>query len=209
MPAVIDPLHWPLRKHLLWLLPALLIKGVFFLYFINDTAALEHMGRWALYTSDTVGYVGPGENLYTYGRYEDDHRMPGFAMLFYFLRHFLSTGNAADAITVLQWLFSCVGMYALALTVLMLGAPWRWFLFTYAALISSLLVARLEVDLMTDSFCTSALALHASFLIFHLRGGNRWWLPIAGLMLTWAVFLRPIYTQRRRRIRWCAGWPRR
>ncbi|MBK7555989.1 MAG: hypothetical protein IPI55_15720 [Flavobacteriales bacterium] len=188
-----DPLRWPFWKHMLWLLPGLFLKALIFLYFVHDSAGGELVGRWAGHTSDTWEYVDPVESLIAEGVLEPDHRMPGYTPLLLLLRQFLSAGASADAITLLQWFFACLATYGLALVVLMLGASWRWFLVTYFLLIWALFPARLELAVMTDSFCTSAIGLHVVLMLIHIKSGRKWCLPAAGLFLTWAIFLRPIY----------------
>lgn len=182
-----------LRFHALGLLATMVVKAAVFIYLVLDGRAFEHLGQFAQWSSDSSEYVWPVDELLEHGTFKQDHRMPGYTPPLYLARMVLSRGAAADAVVLLQWFLACCAAWACTVMVLWLTRSSRWATLAFVLQCTAMFHARLENTLLSESFCTSALTLAVFSLMAHLRNGRKGWLFAAGLLLTWAVFLRPIY----------------
>ena len=182
-----------LRRHSRYLFVGLLIKGIFFWYFVRDTAALPHTGTWALWDADTWEYVDPVESYLSGNGFQPDHRMPGYALVYLLFRSFLSPTASADVITLLQLLLATVTCYALARGLTVVTGRRSLFWPAYGLLLVSAFHSMVELVLVNESFTTSALALHWVAYILFRRTGRRRWLVASGALVAWAIFMRPVY----------------
>lgn len=181
------------RFHTLGLLATLLVKGLVFVYFIIDFGGLAPGGHFAQWMDDSPGYVGPVDEFLEHGKVFDDHRMPGYAPPLLLFRLVLPRLAAHDAMALLQLVFGCLAAWACTVMVLWLTRSKLWTALAFVISCTAMFHSRYELQLMTDSLCASATTLAVFSVLAHLRSGRRAWLWVAGLMLTWAIFLRPIY----------------
>lgn len=179
------------RRWRFWIGAALLIKGAYFLWQLDMPRKpnTRYPGTFAQQAGDSASYLEPIEQLLASGEYADDYRMPGYGLPYLLLRLLFRQDLALDLLIVLQLLLSAVSVYALALVARRATGDERAFGLAFLVYAVSNYVSLFDTILLTESFCASALVI-ATWLV--LRGG-RWSLLLAGALLAWAVFLRPVY----------------
>lgn len=181
------------RDHVVHLLIALVVKGAFVTLFLVDAPAKDRTGRWALRETDTWEYTDMLEPLLRGGDYVRDYRMPGLAVVYLPLRLLFDQPTTMDAIVILQWIAGAVACYLLALAVHLLTGSRRLFRWTFAATLLCSFADTRNAVVLSEAFAMASLSTCFFFLARWSRQGKRSALFWAGLFLTWAIFLRPIY----------------
>jgi hypothetical protein len=189
--APIADLSW--RQHARLLAVVFVVKGLFLWMLIAGGNEELRIGRWAGAESDTWEYTDMLEPLIAGGDYTRDHRMPGLGAVYVPLRMVFDKPTTMDVIVVLQWLLGAAACYAVALSVRTISRSHRLFMWTLAPLVLCSFPDMLNALVLTEGFCTASLSFTWYFLVRYFHQGRAWALVWAGLFLTWAVFLRPIY----------------
>ncbi|QQR87183.1 MAG: glycosyltransferase family 39 protein [Flavobacteriales bacterium] len=178
--------RWP------WLLLALALKlggVVFFLIYNRAEAGSRHI---ALEHGDTFSYLDPIDNLLSTGHYTPDLRMPGYGAVYLLFRLVVEPIIARDLVVLLQMVLAAVAVYVGARLAQRLTGRNAAFVIVFFLLGISPYMSTLESRLCTESFCTSAL-IFACWLLLRWRDeGRKRWLLLAGALVGWAIFLRPI-----------------
>ncbi|HXP50210.1 MAG TPA: hypothetical protein VN922_09665, partial [Bacteroidia bacterium] len=176
-------------KH--WLLIAILIRGLFFvaqLYVYRSTN-----GIWGITSDDDEQYLTSIENLITKGSYTPDFRMPGYGAIYFPLFLFFSRITSYNLLILLQLLASSLSVYALALIAKKVFNNNILFFITFYLFAICYLTSSFDIWLLTESFTTSALIFFLYYFISYYENKNKRYLFLAGLFITWVIFLRPVY----------------
>lgn len=179
--------HW-----YLFILVALLVKGLYIAIQVQELPHGEVPGMLSAAAGDTRGYLEPVESLLAGGNYEPDYRMPGVGAVYWVFRHFLDVGASRDAQVVLQWLLSALNVYLLALMALRISGSPKLALVVYFAFLFSANSSWFDSTIASDSLAVSTLIVHSYLLQRAFDTGERWALLLSGFMLTWFIFLRPV-----------------
>lgn len=178
--------RWP------WLLLALALKlggVVFFLIYNREEAGTKHI---ALEHGDTFSYFNPIDNLISTGHYTPDLRMPGYGAVYLLFRLVAEPIIARDLVVLLQMVLAAAAVYVGARLAQRLTGKNAAFVVVFFLLGISPYMSTLESRLCTESFCTSAL-IFACWLLLRWRDeGRKRWLLLAGALVGWAIFLRPV-----------------
>lgn len=181
-----------LRRWKLLILVALVLRASYVLYHAQVRESDKVIGRWAALTGDTESYLDPVDHLIENGTYTPDYRMPGVGVPYLALRTFLDKRDARDGLVVLQWLLSSVSAYVLALVALRWTGSDRIGLVVFALYLLSAYTAWHDAAIASDSLAASVLILQIWAFQAAMDKESRWLLVLAGLLLTWLVFLRPV-----------------
>ena len=175
-----------------WLIAALMIKGLMFVYFLRHNSASAFGHHFAIDFGDTWSYLDPIESLIEHGRYKPDLRMPGYGMVYWFLRAVTGPDGAKNALVILQWLIASVALYSAARTAHYITGRSRAFVVTFILLGITTFHSAFDPQLATESFCASALIICMHVLFIAARTDRRPWYLLAGILMAWCVFMRPL-----------------
>jgi len=179
------------RYWLLFVLLSLLIRGVYVYAKVDMARSADEEGCWYFETPDTHSYFDPIDNLISDGHYSPDYRMPGVGGPYLMFRQFLSKTDSRDAMVVLQWLFSGISVYLLALTALRFTGSTTAAWTTYVFFLLSTYSSWYDSTMASDSLAPSVLIFHVFFFQMAMQRRSKWLLLIAGLFLAWIIFIRP------------------
>lgn len=173
-----------------WITLAILIKSLFAYLKYRDVGMGNsvYIGTFAADGGDTYSYIEPIENLLKNGEYYDDYRMPGYGWLYYIFRLFFSNNQSLNFLAITQIIFSGISTYALGLIAKQLFGSKNYFIAGYALYVASTFVSLYDLFLGTESFCVSTTVISFYYLLSDKK--NNYFL--AGLFITWSIFLRPI-----------------
>jgi len=187
----------PSRRSLFkWFLFILAIKSVWLVLFTvlrNPEWNPEFsVGAIGLYGGDSQTYYYPVEQLIKTGEYYGMCRMPGVLPVYLPLRMALSEVNAQQAIVILQVIFDSLSSLLLAIMALRIFKSQR--AFRLAVLLSCItgFIALRNVYLLSDSLCISSMVTAFFFVTSYLESSQKKHLILAGIFLTWSIFLRQI-----------------
>src|SRR4051812_36913338 len=175
-----------------WLALALLVKTIFFIFKILEPGESYNYYPqvFALGGGDSNSYIQPIENLLTNGSYYDDYRMPGYGWLYFVLRLMLPMTGALNMMVIIQLILSAISVYVLALIARKIFQRDSCFYVCFFLYLISTFVSLYDYQLLTESFCTSALIFSTYFLLTANEAKGK--LLLSGLFLTWSIFLRPV-----------------
>lgn len=180
------------RRWILFLLIALLLRGVYIEWKVSDVRPKDAPGEWYFDTPDTHSYFDPIESMLKGGEYDPDYRMPGVGAPYWMFRQFLSPIASRDAMVVLQWLLSGISVYLLALIALRFTGSHTTALITYALFLLSTFSSWYDTSMSSDSLAASVMVIQVFLFQQALDKQRKWLLIGAGLFLAWMVFLRPV-----------------
>lgn len=177
---------------LFWVLLAFLIRFCFFAFKVSTESdtTVHYPGTFASEAGDTISYFEPIDNLLRFGRYFDDHRMPGYGWVYLVLRLFLPATLSLNGIACLQLALASISVYVLAKLAAKAFGNGLHFYGVFLAFAFSTYTALWDHVLLAESFCTSAL-IFSLYLLIDAKN-SKWRLLLSGLLLTWSVFLRPV-----------------
>lgn len=180
------------RRTWLWLAIALLVRGAYFLLFLNEHGLHGAWYGWGAENGDTPGYFEPVDAFLEGHAYRPDFRMPGYGLPYLILRGFTTPQGAGTALLLLQCLLGVASVVVLARCARLLGASRRAQDITCLTFALFGRVAVYDVHWFTESLCISAMILAVHGWIASMRersiSGSAW----AGAWMAWAVFLRPV-----------------
>lgn len=180
------------RRPLLFILIALLARGIYICFAYAQLDHGLHPDWLYVESGDAPLYLDPVDNLLSKGLYKDDYRMPGLGAPYFLFRLLLSPEASRQALVVLQWLLSGLSTYVLALLAWRLTGRHLAGLVVYAVFLVSAYSSWYDGVIASDSLATSAFILHAWFLYRATQSQRRDLLLLAGFLMAWLVFLRPI-----------------
>jgi len=172
---------------------ALVVKGAYIAIAISEFKLAEAPGRFNILAGDTDDYLDPIENLLAGRGYAPDYRMPGVGAPYWVLRQFLDLPDSRDAMVFVQWVLSALSVYVLGLLALRISGSERTGMVVYVLFLLSAYSSWYDAYLSSDSFSTSAIILGAHALQKAVDRRNQGLLVLAGALLTWLVFLRPVF----------------
>lgn len=146
-----------------------------------------------LFGGDTPGYLNPIDNLLENGTYEPDGRMPGYGIVYLVFRLAFDRTIACNLLLLLQLILTALSVVALVKTADRLFHNRLFNNILYILLTLSTYNAIWDRYLLTDSFCTSAIVFLCYYIVLYTQQRNVKFLVIAGLLMTWIIFLRPVY----------------
>ena len=182
----------PSRTVRIQLLIALLLKAAMVVMLIGGPTGTGTYGRWCSELGDTGSYLEPAEHLITQGTYVPDYRMPGYALPYIICRLFVPKDHAGDLLLILQTVLDALSTVALGLLA---------FRFTGSRMVSRGVfwcgvightITQFDITLLTESFTSSAIILAAWSAARSFDRGTRWHALLAGALIAWAVFMRPV-----------------
>jgi len=181
----------PITNWKFWLIMALLIRGSFFIIQLHIYHSTN--GIWGITSDDDEQYLTSIENLISKGSYTPDFRMPGYGVIYFPLYLLFSRNTAYNLLIILQVLASSISVYALALIAKKVFNYTAFFYFTFYLFAVNYFTNSFDMWVFTESFATSMLIFFVYyFILYNESKGNRH-LFLAGLFLTWVIFLRPVY----------------
>lgn len=180
------------RRWILFLLIALVFRGLFTILLIGGSLQPAGGGRLAVEITDTGSYLDPIENMMAGGAYAPDYRMPGVGAPYWVFRQFFDVGAARDAMVIMQWLLSGLAVYLLARLAQWLSGSTRVALVTYGLFLFSTSTSVFDPVLTSDSLAPSVIVIQAFVLHLAFERKSRLLLLLAGLLLTWMYFIRPV-----------------
>jgi uncharacterized protein YqgC (DUF456 family) len=175
-----------------FLLLALLGRGLYIIIQVNEFKEPGTISLWARDGDDTVTYLEPIENLLAGKGYTPDYRMPGIGMPYLVFRLFFSEAVSRDAVIILQWLFSALSVYVLALISLRITNSDRVSIAVFGIFLISTYSSWYDSFLISDSLAVSTLIIHIYAMQRAMDTRRAGWFAVAGLLLTWFIFLRPV-----------------
>ena len=182
------------HKWKFWIGVAIIVKTLFFVYKLYEPHFPNtiYTGTFAIDSSDTISYIEPIENLLNHGTYSDDFRMPGYGWIYFLFRLVFNQLVSLNLLVVFQLLLSSVSVFILALIAKSIFQKNLAFYLTFIIYCISTYVSLFDNQLLTESFCTSAIIFSTWFLVKFIENNNTKNIILSGLMLTWAIFLRPV-----------------
>lgn len=181
------------RRTWTWFVLALGVRAILFWIFLNAHGLHHGYWGWGSANGDTASYFDPIDRYLAGEGYRPDMRMPGYGIIYLVLRWFTTPQGAGSAIIVLQGVLSAFSCVALMRTGAMVGLNARMQRVLFWTGTTCLQIAFYDVQLLTESFCISALILAVHDLLLARRDASRTALLTAGAWLTWAIFLRPVH----------------
>lgn len=175
-----------------WLLLALAIKASYFLISLQQGYADKLPAPIAICTGDCDRYVLPIDHLVEHGQYDPDFRMPGYGAAYMLFRAWLPQHRAMDALTLLQLLLDALATVLLARCALRMtgSAAAHHLAFALYGLAST--ISGFNPFILTESLCASVMVMALYFLLAYLHDARPRDGVLAGALVTWAYFMRPI-----------------
>ncbi len=180
-------------KPLFWIVLGVLIKGLPFFFLLHNRPPSDMPGVWAATSPDTLSYMDPIENLLKDGSYFPDYRMPGYGVIYLFFRVLFSPDYSCNMLLVLQFILAGVSVYYLALTARAIFKNDKIFYISFYLFLFSTYSNFYDGWLLTESLCSSAMIFSAWFFVKYFQSGRVRNLLISGILLTWIIFLRPVF----------------
>lgn len=197
-PSMTTPSFWsgrsflPDQKWALFLF-ALVGKGLLIILLAVFNQTLQGDGHFYLTGGDTSSYLLPIESLLRGEGYQPDLRMPGYGAAYWLLRLFLSPHWALVSLVVLQWLADAATVFLLADMAWKITRSRQAHTWTFGIALVAVYVTSFDQRILTETLTAFAIvaALHQVVAYAgNARSGN---LFVAGAMITWAGFMRPVY----------------
>jgi hypothetical protein len=119
--------------------------------------------------------------------------MPGYGVVYLPFRLIFSQAAACNILIVLQFLFAGISVYYLALTAKTVFKSNKIFYVCFYLFLVSTYSNYYDGWLLTESFCCSALIFSVWFFVKYYEDKRTQNLLFSGILLTWAIFLRPVF----------------
>ena len=184
----------PAGNWLYWTVIALVVKGLFFGWFLTRTYYHDIDGFWGQSNGDMMTYIQPVESLLAHHGFQTDVRMPAYPGVYLAFRLFFKPAIACNLVILLQLLVSAISVYVLGLCARHLFQNERAFYWAYFIYLFSTFVSVFDGYFLTESLAASASVF---FLYCWLRfeSNPARWIPLvaAGIWMAWSVFLKPAH----------------
>jgi len=185
-------------KWFFWLCIAFFCRGILFLLEIHihlvEDSNYHIQGFWGSTWGDSGSYLLPIENLIHYGKYSPDYRIPAYGALYFPLLLLFSKATACNILIIIQFIFSSLSVYCLALTAIYIFKKNVFFYLTFYLFALSTYSCLYDDILMTESLTTSMLIFSIFYFSRYFESKKIIYLTISGLCMAWAVLLRPVFT---------------
>ena len=182
------------RATLVWFGLALIVRGALFWVFLQEHGFHYSLYGWGVEGGDTPSYFTPIDSLINGNGYQPDLRMPGYGLIYLLLRLVTTEPGSGLVIIFLQLFLGALSCVALKNIAEMVGLGQRWQRLTFWLSLLCPQLAFLDVQLVTESFCTSALIFSIFHVAAHFKRPSNASMIAAGIWLTWAIFMRPVYS---------------
>lgn len=170
----------------------LIVRGLSAVLMLNGTARTDVSDRLPMVNDDTASYLAPIESILSGGNYEPDYRMPGVGAPYWILRQFLDVEDSLYTMVILQVLISGVCVWLLGLLAERMSGSTKLGLIVYGLFLISTHTSRYDIALASDSLTISVVIIQATILQRAFDRRSTSLLVLAGLLLTWLYFLRPV-----------------
>ncbi|MBP7512964.1 MAG: hypothetical protein KA791_00350 [Flavobacteriales bacterium] len=180
------------RRWALLILIALVFRALYVFYHIRECTPDTRIGTFAIYTGDTESYLLPIENYIEHGDYKPDYRLPGVGVPYWVFRSVLAPEAARDALVIFQWLLSGISVYLLALITLRWTGSTRTSIIVYILFLLSAYSSWFDPAISSDSLSVTVLIFQVYVFQLAMERQRVGLVILAGLLLTWLVFLRPV-----------------
>ncbi|HRH37796.1 MAG TPA: hypothetical protein PK760_05595, partial [Flavobacteriales bacterium] len=148
-------------------------------------------GPWYEFTGDSADYVYPADSLLAGEGYNPDHRMPGFAVVYFLLRLLLSSEAALNALVVAQVLADAMTAVLAARIAFHMTGSERIERYTFILAVLATFLTVFDRTILTETFTAFAIMVAVERLA-RRSSPTTPDLIISGIALTWAVFLKPV-----------------
>jgi len=142
---------------------------------------------------DSHSYLDPIDNFLKTGSYFPDYRMPGYGFTYLLIRLLFSPGYSCNILIVLQFFLTGISVYYLAMIARIIFKNDKIFYVCFYLFLLSAYSNFYDGWIMTESFCCSALIFSIWFFVKYFQSGNIKNLLFSGILVTWAIFLRPVF----------------
>lgn len=180
------------NNYVLWILLALLLKGLYFWshIYLNYSLNKPLLGH---FTYDSNDYYSSMNHFYLNGVYSPDERMPGVGIIYLLFRPFFEHNTVLNLILVLQWIVTSIAVYVLSLLIERLCK--KDTIFYYVFFLSTLTHYLFVWDTfyLSESFCLSSFIFALWYLYRYYETGGNKHLFISGAFLAWCSFMRPVF----------------
>jgi hypothetical protein len=182
-------------RPLFWILLGIIVKVFPLIFLLHSRPPSDIPGIWgATLNNDSHSYLDPVENILTNGTYSPDSRMPGYAFVYLPLRLIFSHDISCNILIIMQYLLAGISVYYLGLIAKAIFNNDRIFYICFYLFLFSTYSNYFDGWIMTESFCNSALIFSVWFLVNYYTNAKIKDLLFSGIFLTWAIFLRPVFT---------------
>lgn len=180
------------RRWALLIVIALLFRALYVFYHISVSEPTIRIGTLAIFTGDTESYLLPVENFIDHGSYKPDYRLPGVGFPYWLFRQMMGPEASRDALVILQWLLSGLSVYLLALITLRWSGSERAAWAVYVLFLLSAYSSWYDASISSDSLSVTVLIIQVYIMQLAMDRQRIQLVVLAGLLLTWLVFLRPV-----------------
>lgn len=180
-------------KPLFWLVLGFIFKGIPFLFVLLNHPYQDIKGIWGATQADDSSYLAPMDNLISHGIYNPDFRMPGYGAFYLLFRFVFSPEMACNALIILQVALASISVYYLALIAKNTFKSDACFYLTFYLFILCPYSNFFDAYIATESLCASLLIFGVYFFTQYFQSNKKRYLFIAGLLLTWVLFIRPVF----------------
>ena len=178
---------------LFWITLGFIFKGIPFLFVILNHPYQDVPGIWGATQADDSSYLNPIDNLLAHGVYSPDFRMPGYGAFYLLFRFILTPPAACNALIVLQVILASLSVYYLALTAKNIFKSDTLFYITFYLFILCPYSNFFDAYIASESLCASLLIFGVYFFTRYFKENKTNYLLFAGLLLTWVMFIRPVF----------------
>lgn len=174
-----------------WIVLAVIVKALFFSFMIHQNISKVEPGTIYVKSGDTGSYVAPIENFISKGEYSPDFRMPGYGALYFLFRMLFPLRLVLNFLAITQLLLGALSVYFLALIARDIFRSNDFFYMVFYGYLLSTYTSIFDVFILTESLAVSILIVTMFCFIRGMHKRNNVLLFLAGLFLTWSIFLRP------------------
>ena len=180
----------------LWIVLALLIKGMLFLGYVllvtkSPIVGYENLlGFWG---GDAPSYIYPIERFIKEFEYSPDYRMPGYAVPYLFIRMVFGHITSLNIIVFIHYIYSSISCYYLAKIAQMIFKSTEIFHYTFFLYLTALSVHLYDGYILTESLLISSTIFFVYFLLKFYESNRLIHIFISGCFYAHAVFLKPVY----------------
>jgi hypothetical protein len=176
-----------------WIIFALAFRIILFILYLLKRQYGEVPGFIGIVSGDFYYYITSIENYISKGSYYPDFRMPGYGIVYYFLRFLADQDNALNIIIILQYFLSAISVYCLAVTARNIFNNKKLFYICFYLYLINTFAAKYDSYSQPDSFTCSATIFTFYFFEKFIRESKYRYIIFAGILMCWVVFLRPVY----------------
>ena len=119
--------------------------------------------------------------------------MPGYGIVYYFLRFLANQPIALNIIIFLQFLFSAISVYFIAITAKNIFNVKNIFYICFYLYLINTFASKFDFYSQPESFTCSATIFSVYFFVKFIKNFKSSDILFSGLFLCWLIFLKPVY----------------